>query len=94
MINAKLIKYPYITSKTIKLLGNNQYSFIVDRHSNKITIKKIIESLFKVEVIKVNSCNLPRKKKRVNKFVGWKPKYKKAIVTLSKRDTISLFTNN
>jgi len=92
--NGQIIKYPIITDKATRLLENNQYSFIVDRYSNKITIKSAIESLFNVKVIKVNTCRLPRKKKRVGKYIGWKPQYKKAIVTLSDGDVINLFTDN
>jgi len=92
--NASIIKYPLITDKATRLLENNRYSFIVERQSDKITIKNTIEYLFNVKVIKVNSCRLPRKKKRVGRYVGWKPQYKKAIVSLAKGDVIDLFTEN
>jgi large subunit ribosomal protein L23 len=92
--NAQIIKYPIITDKGTRLLENNQYSFVVDRYSDKLTIKSAIEYLFNVKVIKVNTCRLPRKKKRVGKYIGWKPQYKKAIVTLSKGDVINLFTDS
>ena len=92
--NVQIIKYPIITDKATRLLENNQYSFIVNRYSDKITIKFAIEYLFNVKVIKVNTCRLPRKKKRVGKYIGWKPQYKKAIVTLSKGDSIDVFTDN
>jgi large subunit ribosomal protein L23 len=92
--NAEIIKYPIITDKATRLLENNQYSFIVDRYSNKLTIKAAIEYLFNVKVIKVNTCRLPRKKKRVGKYIGWKPQYKKAIVSLADGDVINLFTEN
>ena len=92
--NVKIIKYPIITDKATRLLENNQYSFIVDRYSNKLVIKAAIEYLFNVKVIKVNTCRLPRKKKRVGKYVGWKPQYKKAIVSLAEGDVINLFTEN
>ena len=92
--NAQIIQYPIITDKATRLLENNQYSFIVDRYSNKIVIKSAIEYLFNVKVIKINTCNLPKKKKRVGKYIGWKPQYKKAIVTLSDGDLINLFTDN
>jgi len=92
--NAQIIKYPIITDKATRLLENNQYSFVVDRYSNKIAIKAAIEYLFKVKVIKINTSHLPRKKKRVGKYIGWKPQYKKAIVTLSETDMINLFTDN
>ena len=92
--NAQIIKCPIITDKATRLLENNQYSFIVDRYSDKITIKAGIEDLFNVKVVKINTCRLPRKKKRVGKYIGWKPQYKKAIVTLSEGDTINLFTDS
>jgi len=89
-----IIKYPLITDKATRLLENNQYSFIVDLYSDKITIRTAIEDLFNVKVIKLNTCHIPKKKKRVGKYIGWKPHYKKAIVTLSKGDTINLFAEN
>jgi large subunit ribosomal protein L23 len=92
--NAQIIKYPIITDKATRLLENNQYSFIVDRYSDKLTIKAAIESLFDVKVIKINTCRLPRKQKRVGKYIGWKPQYKKAIVTLSEGDVINLFADS
>jgi large subunit ribosomal protein L23 len=91
---AQLIKYPIITDKATRLLQNNQYSFVVDRDSDKMTIKAAIEYLFNVKVIKINTCHLPRKKKRIGKYVGWKPQYKKAIVTLTEGDVINLFTES
>jgi large subunit ribosomal protein L23 len=89
-----IIKYPIITDKATRLLENNQYSFIVSPSSNKITIKATIEYLFNVKVIKVNTCHLPKKKKRVGKYEGWKSQYKKAIVTLADENTINLFAEN
>ena len=92
--SADNIKYPLITDKATRLLEDNQYSFIVDPKSDKITIKSAIEYLFDVKVIKVNTCHLPKKKRRVGKYLGWKSHYKKAIVILSEGDTINLFAEN
>jgi len=92
--SADIIKYPIITDKATRLLENNQYSFIVDRSSNKLAIKATIEYLFNVKVIKINTCRLPHKQKRVGKYIGWKPQYKKAIVRLAEGDVINLFTEN
>jgi large subunit ribosomal protein L23 len=92
--NGQIIKYPIITDKATRLLENNQYSFVVDRYFDKISIKAAIEDLFNVKVIKINTCRLPRKKKRVGKYIGWKPQYKKAVVTLSEGDVINLFTDS
>ena len=92
--NAQVIKYPIITDKATQLLENNQYSFIVDRYSDKTIIKGALEDLFNVKVVKINTCHLPKKKKRVGKYIGWKPQYKKAIVKLAEGDMINLFTDN
>lgn len=92
--NAQIVKYPVITDKATRLLENNKYSFIVDRYSDKKLIKEAIEDLFNVNVTKVNTFNLPRKKKRVGKYSGWESQYKKAIVTLSEGSIINLFTEN
>ena len=92
--DATIIKYPIITDKATRLLEKNQYSFIVDRFSNKPKIKLAIENLFDVKVSKINTCRLPRKKKRVGNYFGWKTQYKKAIVTLAEGNVINLFTEN
>ena len=92
--SVQIVKYPIITDKATRLLENNQYSFVVDRYADKIEIKEAIENLFDVKVSKINTCNLPRKKKRVGRYIGWKPQYKKAIVTLSEGDVINLFTDS
>lgn len=89
-----LIKYPVTTIKTNLLLENNQYTFLVDPKLNKVSIKKAIEFLFDVSVIKVNSCNLPKKKRRVGQFTGIRPRYKKVIVKLAKDNKIDLFSIN
>merc|ERR1712115_636412 len=90
----EVIKYPIVTEKSTKLLENNQYTFIVDRYSNKLAIKSSIQNLFNVKVIKVNTCHLSQKKTQIGNSVGWKSKYKKAIVTLSENDIINLFDDN
>ena len=90
-INTNIIKYPIITDKATRLLANNQYSFVVSPKSNKPTIMATIEYLFNVKVVKINTAHLPKKKKRVGQFMGWKSHYKKAIVTLAEGDTINLF---
>nr|YP_002327531.1 ribosomal protein L23 [Vaucheria litorea]ACF70948.1 ribosomal protein L23 [Vaucheria litorea] len=92
--NIDLIKYPLITDKTIQLLNNNQYTFIVDPKISKNKIKQTLEYIFNIKIIKVNTCQIPRKKRRVGRFLGIKPNYKKAIVKLSKNYTINLFSQN
>jgi len=85
------IKYPLITDKATRLLENNKYSFLVDRRADKTSIKIAIESFFKVSVVKVNTINLPRKKRRVGRSIGFRTQLKKAIVTLSEGNKIDIF---
>lgn len=86
------IKYPLVTDKTTRILNNNQYTFIVDLKISKDKIKETIEFLFDVKVRKVNTCHLATKKRRVGKFIGTKPHYKKAIVKLAEGYGITLFS--
>ena len=87
-----IIKYPIITDKATRLLANNQYSFAVSPKSDKPSIKAAIEYLFNVKVVKINTAHLPKKKKRVGQYMGWKSHYKKAIVTLSEERLRTLVT--
>lgn len=89
-----IVKDPLITDKATRLLENNQYTFLVHLSANKLLIKEAIQNLFDVTVKKINTTNLPRKKKKVGKYIGWKSNYKKAIVTLSDNDTINLFAED
>jgi large subunit ribosomal protein L23 len=75
--NAQIVKYPIITDKATRLLENNQYSFVVDRYSDKTRIKAAIEYLFNVKVVKLIHVVF-HVKKRVGKYLGWKPQYKKS----------------
>jgi large subunit ribosomal protein L23 len=82
---------PIVTEKATLLLEQNKYVFDVVLKTSKPQIKAAIESLFNVKVTAVNTIRPPRKKRRVGKFVGYKPQYKRAIVTLAEGDSITLF---
>ena len=84
-----LIKYPSLTEKSINLYSNRQYTFIVDRSLTKIQIKYVIENLFNVTITDISTCMIPPKKKRVGKFIGKSPSYKKAFIKLKEGDTIT-----
>lgn len=88
---ADLIHRPIINEKATQLLENNKYTFEVVPQATKTEIRAAIEELFEVKVTSVNTHNPPRKKRRVGKFIGFKPQYKRAIVTLAEGDTITLF---
>jgi large subunit ribosomal protein L23 len=86
-----LVRRPIVTEKATILLEDNKYTFEVAPHATKPEIKAAIESLFDVKVIQVNTQKPPRKKRRMGKFVGFRPHYKRAIVTLEVGDSITLF---
>jgi large subunit ribosomal protein L23 len=86
-----LILKPIVTEKATLLLEQNKYVFDVALKATKPEIKAAIESLFDVKVIGVNTIRPPRKKRRVGRYIGFKPLYKRAIVTLSEGDSITLF---
>jgi large subunit ribosomal protein L23 len=87
-----IVLRPIITEKSTLLKdAGNQYMFEVQRDANKIEIKKAIEKLFKVKVVSVNIANMEGKKKRLGRFEGKKPDWKKAVVKLSPKDKITIF---
>ncbi len=88
-----LIKYPSLTEKSINLYGDRQYTFIVDRILTKTQIKYIIEKIFKVEISQVNTCVLPIKTRRVRRFEGKRPRYKKAYIKLKEGNNITELFN-
>jgi large subunit ribosomal protein L23 len=84
-----LIKYPIITEKTyLNLYKHRQYTFDIDLRLNKTQIKKLFSSLFSVNVIAVRTQILPRKKIRVGMAQGFRPVYKRTIVTLKEGESI------
>ena len=93
MLASEIIKKPIITEKSMLLVENeNKYTFEVSKHANKVQIKKAIEELFDVTVLKVNVINTTPKKKRVGQYFGYKNELTKAIVTLDKEDKIEIFS--
>ena len=64
-------------------MEENKFTFEVTPKATKPQIKTAIEDLFEVKVIQVNTQQQPRKQRRVGKFIGFKPQYKKAIVTVA-----------
>jgi large subunit ribosomal protein L23 len=88
----EIVRRPIITEKSSLLKESaNQYVFEVQRHANKIEIKKAVEKLFKVKVLSVAVSNMEGKKKRLGRFTGKKSDWKKAIVKLSAKDKITIF---
>ena len=83
---------PNVTEKATSLSEYNKIVFKVHKGANKNSIKKSIEKIFKVKVVKINTINLKGKSKMVRNKKAYKPSYKKAIVTLKKGQSIDLST--
>jgi large subunit ribosomal protein L23 len=86
------IRQPIITEKATILSELNKTVFKVHKGANKKNIKKNIEKLFKVNVIKVNIINTKSKRKIKQGKISIKSGYKKAIITLKKGQSIDLTT--
>ena len=91
-ISLDTIISPTITEKATSLSELNKVVFKVHKGASKNSIKKSIEKIFKVNVIRVNTINLRGKTKLVRNKKSFKPGYKKAIVTLKKGQSIDLST--
>jgi large subunit ribosomal protein L23 len=84
----------FITSKkALNLIDNKKYSFFIQKWLDKSTLKDTVEYFFGVKVLKVNTLNMAKKRRRVGKFKGYRTNYKKAIVTIDPNDNIQLFSN-
>lgn len=87
-----VIRRPLVTEKsTIGRENQNLVTFAVDPHANKHEIRNAVESLFHVTVLDVHTMRMPRKNKRVGRFMGRKPEWKKAIVKLAEGQSIEFF---
>lgn len=86
-----IIIRPVVTEKSMNLLTDDKYTFVVDKKSNKTEIKNAIESIFKVKVAKVSTMTVKGKPKRMGRYEGRTSDRKKAIVTLQPGQKIKLF---
>ncbi|RPF43284.1 large subunit ribosomal protein L23 [Hydrogenoanaerobacterium saccharovorans] len=74
---------PIITEDSMAALQMKKYTFKVAKDANKIEIAKAVEVLFGVKVKNVNTMNVNGRAKRQGLHQGYKPDWKKAIVTLT-----------
>ncbi len=96
MVDLSVLRRPLITEKMSALAGTeenrcHQYAFEVTPHANKIQIKSAVEQKFSVKVISIRTVTTLGKMRRYGRFLGKRPDWKKAIVTLEKGQTIALF---
>ena len=91
----EVLRQGIVTEKSVKLQERNQYTFKVALNANKIDIRRAVESLFKVNVVKVNVMRMPGKPKWIRRR-GAAPRpvepreWKKAIVSIKEGQTIDV----
>ena len=74
---------PLVTEQSMGGLAEKKYAFKVRKTANKTEIKNAVEKIFSVKVEKVNTMNMQGKTKRMGRYVGKRPSWKKAIVQLT-----------
>ena len=83
---------PIVTEKSTDLMASqNKYTFQVALKANKTQIKDAVEELFKVKVRKVNTSRVRGKLRRMGRFEGRTPDWKKAVATLDVGHTFEVF---
>ena len=87
-----IVRRALVTEKGTRLReGQNGFLFEVARDANKIQIKQAIEAIFSVKVATVRTLRVHGKPKRLGRYAGHRPDWKKAVVTLRKGESIDLF---
>ena len=88
----EVVQRPLLTEKGTRLKEEaNQYLFRVARTATKVEIKQAVEQLFKVKVVDVRTFRVQGKVKRLGRFQGRRPDWKKAVVRLKAGQSIELY---
>jgi large subunit ribosomal protein L23 len=88
----QIVQKPLVTERSMQLRDDeNKYAFRVHPDATKPEIRKAIEELFNVRVVHVNTSNVLGKIKRMGRFAGRRPSWKKAIVTLAEGQKIEIY---
>jgi large subunit ribosomal protein L23 len=87
----QVIIEPLLTEKTNWQREWHQYAFRVDPRANKLQVMQAVRQLFNVHPVACNISNIKGKPKRLRFRQGRTPQWKKAVITLSKNESISIF---
>ena len=74
---------PVLSEKAVSEIENGKYAFFVHPDASRTQVKEAVESVFKVDVIKINILNVRGKEKRMGRYVGRTAARRKALVTLA-----------
>jgi large subunit ribosomal protein L23 len=88
----QIIRKPLVTEKSnIGREERNVVTLAVDPRANKHEVKRAVQELFGVDVLEVRTMRMPAKTRRVGRYMGRKPQWKKAIVRLAEGQKIEFF---
>ena len=89
-----IVKQLLSTEKSVTArTAESKYTFVVDRDANKHQIKDAVERLFKVHVTGVQTVIMPGKVKRMGRYEGKSPTWKKAVIKVKAGEKIAEFEN-
>ncbi len=87
-----IIIRPIVTERSLDDTAERKYTFVVNKKANKVEIADAVEDIFDVQVEKVTTMNMRGKTKRMGRYTGKRPDWKKAIVKLTEDSkTIEFF---
>jgi large subunit ribosomal protein L23 len=88
----QVIQRPLVTEKsTLAREERNEVTFAVDPKASKHDVRRAVEELFSVQVEDVRTMRMPRKMRRVGRFIGARSQWKKAVVRLAEGQSIEFF---
>jgi large subunit ribosomal protein L23 len=89
--NFNTLRQPVITEKSHSASGDaNQYTFRVATDATKQQIKAAVETIFEVDVKKIQVINMPGKEKRRGQHAGRRAGYRKAMIRLAEGQTLEV----
>lgn len=91
-VKSEILRKPLITEKSVSEKEKyGRYAFEVDPQANKTSIRKAVEAFFNVKVTDIKTMIVRGKVRRVGRYFGKRPNWKKAVVTLASGQKIDLF---
>jgi large subunit ribosomal protein L23 len=82
---------PVVSEKSYTRIDEGKYTFVVDPKTTKSQVKRAVEKIFGVKVVKVNTLNRPGKTFRTRYGTGKRKAIKHAIVSLAEGQAIDVF---
>lgn len=87
---ASVLRRPVISEKSTEFAKEGKYVFLVHAHATKSEVKKAVERIYGVHVVKTNVITQKEKVKRVGRGVHTVHRPKKVVVTLKKGEKLDI----